>query len=167
MRALNFVALSMLTLSVGLAADHPIIISNDSPLKIEHDQWKQNDDQHLGTNDHNDNVARVAISSAGKALPPINFKHEMLKLDLDYGNLHLTVTTGANGQDPVLTINKSFKNDFQRQNNRFVSNDSSSAIANVTVQKAGVKQDVAPVVWPSKITICYGTPDNTSVPECQ
>ncbi len=167
MRTLNFLALSMLTLSVGLAGDHPIIISNDSPLKIEHDKWKQNDDQHLGSKIH-DSVTRVAISSAGKALPPINFNHEMLTLDLNYGDLHLTVTTGANGQDPVLTINKSVKNDFQLQKNAFVSNDKSSTIdKKVTVLKANADQGVSDVLEPSRITICYGKPTPASLDECK
>jgi len=172
MRTLNIFALSMLTLSVGLAADHPITISNDSPLTLGHDRWKPRDDHNLDSG-ITDTVRRVAIWSDGGGPWLLNFSGEPFTLDLDYGPTHLTVTAN-NGKAAVVTVDPqtSFHNHFTIKNNQYVSNNSSDSIQSVIVTKAGVDQHApsaqpAGLKRPYKITICYGTPTSKSLPECK
>lgn len=171
MHAFKLMALSMLTLAVGLAADHPITISGGSPLTIEHDSWDPNppDDQHRGST-FRDYVTRVVIASDSGAIAPIEFKKERLELELTYGTIQLNVVTGRNGQDPVVTVDPktSFTKHFHPDGNKVVSNVDGPPVQGLTVKKAGNPQTLLPA--PSGhtvIVICYGPPDGSSLPECQ
>jgi len=169
MRMLNFLALSMLTLSVGLAADHPIIISNGSPLTIEHNSWKPIDDNHLGSS-VTDTVTRVVIASNASPKPRrFDFNQEKLTLTLTYGTVNLTVTANDddNRQGIVVTTNKSFGHDFQRNGNQYVRDEPGAAIAKVSVKQGNAPLATIDVTEPTKITICYGTPTGNSVTECK
>ncbi len=173
MHEFKLLTLAVLTLSVGLAADHPITISGGSPLTIEHDKWDPNppDDRHLGSTFH-DFVTRVAVTTTNGASKPIVFSSEQLDIDLTYGGIHLTVTTDSKGQNPVLQLlgSTSFKKDFHPSANQFVSNIGASSIHidTLTVKKAGVPQPL--ILAPdghTVIVICYGQPDDSSLPECR
>jgi hypothetical protein len=168
MRMLNLFALSMLTLSVGLAADHPITISNDSPLTLGHDSWKPINDQQVSSS-VTDTVRRVAVSSDTTGPWLLNFNGEAFTLDLDYGSTHLTVTAN-NGKAAVVTVdpNTSFQKHFDFKNNQYISKNPNATITNVTVKKAGVDQHAPPAfLGANKITVCYGKPTSKSLPECK
>jgi hypothetical protein len=158
MRTLKFMALSMLTLAVGMAADHPITVSGGSPLRSEHDSWNQQDDHTLGTTVHGNTVTRVEVTSASGALPPIVFNGEMLELHLTYGAIHLTVTTDATGHDPVVKVDSktSLKKHFRRKDaTAFESVANAASIQELTLQKAGASQDLGSVSGHTVIVIHY------------
>ncbi len=157
MQLLKFMTLSMLTLAVGMAADHPIIISGGSPLRIQHDSWNPRDDQTLGTALHTNTVTRVEVKSdAGSSV--ITFSGEPLDLRLTYGPIHLTLTTDPHGHDPVLQVDQktSLKKHFRRKDDAtFESVRSGDSIKGVTLLKAGADQHLDPVSGHTEIVIHY------------
>ena|ERR1017187_6393728 len=173
MHKLNLLVLSMLTLSVGLAADHPITISGGSPLTISHESWKSIDKHNLGSNllEH---VHRVVVqwdTDTGHHSWKKDFQQgERLDVSLTYGTVQLSVAANHDnaGQSIVVTsTNKSFPDDFQQNGNDFVRNETGATVANVTVKKNNNDLNVPPFSGHADIKICYGTPDNKSPVECQ
>lgn len=157
MHTLKFLALSALTLSVGLAADHPIIVSGGSPLRIEHDSWNRKDDHTLATTVHG-KVNRVEVTSASGAVPPIVFNGEMLELHLTYGAIHLTVLTDPQGQDPVVKFDNktSLKKHFHRKDAAaYESVESAASVQDLVLKKAGASQDLGSVSGHTVIVIHY------------
>jgi len=158
MRMLKFMSLWMLTLAVGMATDHPIIISGGSPLRIQHDSWNAQDDQTLATALHGNTVTRVEVKSDGGVAAPIVFNGEWLDLLLTYGTIHLTVTTDQNGHDPVVKVDKktSLKKHFHRTDDAtFESVRSDGTIRGVTIRKAGANQQLGSVSGHTEIVIHY------------
>jgi hypothetical protein len=158
MHTLKFLTLSMLTLAVGLAADHPITVSGGSPLRIEHDSWKHKDDHTLATSIHGNTVTRVEVTSASGTLPPIVFNGEMLELHLTYGAIHLTVMTDAQGHDPVVKVDSktSLKKHFRKKDAAaFESMENAASVQELTLQKAGTAQDLGSVSGHTVIVIHY------------
>jgi len=172
MRTLTFLGLSMLTLSLGLAADHPITISGGTPLTISHERWKAIDKHNVGSNLPPDHVHRVVVqgdTDTGHQAWKSDFQPgERLDLSLTYGTVQLTVAANhIAGQDIVVTTNKSFPDDFQQNGNDFVRNETGAKVTNVTVKKNNNGLNIPPFSGHADITICYGTPDNKSPVECQ
>jgi hypothetical protein len=158
MHTLKFLALSMLTLAVGLAADHPITISGGSPLRIEHDSWNRKDDHTLGTAVHGNTISRVEVTSASGALPPIVFNGEMLELHLTYGAIHLTVLTDPQGHDPIVKFDNktSLKKHFRKKDaTAFESVENAASVQELTLRKAGAPQDLGSVSGHTVIVIHY------------
>jgi hypothetical protein len=148
----------MLTLAVSMAADHPIIISGGSPLRIQHDSWNARDDQTLATALHGNTVTRVEVKSDGGTPEPIVFHGERLVLRLTYGPIRLTVTTDQNGHDPVVKVDPktSFQKHFRRTNDAtFESLRSDGSIQGVSILKAGAGQSLGPVSGHTEIVIHY------------
>ncbi len=156
MRTLKFVALSMLTLAVGLAADHPITISGGSPLTVEHDSWKQKDDHTLGTAVKG-TVTRIDVTSNGHVFDSIVFNGERLDLHLTYGAIQLAVTTDAQGRNPAVTVDSetSLKKHFSHQGNQFVSKQSGAAVQGLTILKADADQTPSPIANHTVIVIHF------------
>ena len=156
MHTLKFMALSMLTLSLGLAADHPIIISGGSPLTIEHDSWNQRDDQDLGTT-VTGTVTRIDVTSNGKTFDPILFKGEQLELHLTFGAIQLTVVTDSAGQNPLVTFDSktSLKKHFSRKGNQYISKKNSSSIQGFSILKVGADQTPSPISNHTQIVIHF------------
>ena len=157
MRMLKLMSLWMLTLAVSMAADHPIIISGGSPLRLQHDRWNPQDDQTLATL-HGNTVTRVEVKSDGGAATPIVFRGERLDLRLTYGSIELTVTTDQNGHDPVVKVDKktSLKKHFHRKDDAtFESVRSDGSIQGVSIQKAGANQPLGAVSGHTEIVIHY------------
>ncbi|MGO9096801.1 MAG: hypothetical protein ACLQGV_16470 [Bryobacteraceae bacterium] len=158
MRMLKLMSLWMLTLAVSMAADHPIIISGGSPLRLQHDSWNAQDDQTLATALHANTVTRVEVKSDGGAAAPIVFHGERLDLRLTYGSIQLTVTTDRNGHDPVVKVDKktSLKKHFRRTDDAtFESVRSDGSIQGVTILKAGANQPLGAVSGHTEIVIHY------------
>ncbi len=158
MHTLKFLALSVLTLSVGLAADHPIIISGGSPLRVEHDSWNRKDDHTLATSVHGNTVSRVEVTSASGTLPPIVFNGEQLELQLTYGAIHLTVLTDPQGHDPVVRFDSktSIEKHFRKKDAAaFESVESASSVQELVLKKSGASQDLGSVSGHTVITIHY------------
>ncbi len=130
-------------------ADHPITISNGSPLIIEHDRWEWDPRHHrrLGTALH-DAVTRVKVASKGRDLASIPLNSEQLSIHLTYakasgGTIALDLVTLPNGTHPVLTVddNTSLADHFGRDGHRFISNEHVS-ITGLTIKKGAA--DVTP-----------------------
>ena len=111
-------------------ADHPITISNGSPLILEHDSWDWDPQHHrrLGTAVH-DAVTGVKVTSDGQDLGSVPFNNEQLSIHLTYsktsgGTIGLDLVTLPDGTHPVLSVdvNSSLASDFSRNGHRFVSN---------------------------------------------
>jgi hypothetical protein len=168
MHTLKFMALSMLTLAVGLAADHPITIAGGSPITMEHDNWYRINDHNLGSN-IKDIATKVVIASEASTTPTtIPLDGEKLKLTFGYGTDKLTVKANhKNGKEVVVTTKKSLANDFQQNNHQYVRDEPGASITNVAVQKGTASPTPVPVSGHTKITICYGAPDGSSVAECK
>ena len=144
-------------------ADHPITISNGSPLVLEHDSWDWDPRHHrrLGTAVHHA-VTHVNVESKGLDLGSIPFNTEQLSIHLTYakasgGTLALDLVTLPNGTHPVLTVddNTSLADHFGRNGHRFVSNEHVS-ITGLTIKKGAV--DVTPAgPFPdaANVTISY------------
>jgi hypothetical protein len=148
----------MLTVAVGLAADHPITISGGSPLRLQHDSWDQKDDRTLGSKVHDSSVTAVEISSDAGALPAIAFNGEPLELHLTYGTIKLTITTGPKGEDPTIQVDEhtSLKKHFRRRdNNTFESVKSNATIQGLTVSKGGAAQSLGAISGHTVIVIRY------------
>ena len=157
MHTLKFIALSLLTISVGLAADHPITIAGGSPLRIEHDSWHRQDDHTLGTSVHG-MVRSVEITSASGVLPPIVFNGEQLELHLTFGAIHLTVITDPQGHDPVVRFDNktSLKKHFRKKDaTAFESVESAASVQELVLNKGGVSQDVGSISGHTVIVIHY------------
>jgi hypothetical protein len=155
---LKFISLWTLALAVSMAADHPIIISGGSPLRIQHDSWNVQDDQTLATALHGNTVTRVEVKSDGGVAAPIVFNGERLDLRLTYGTIHLKLTTDQNGHDPVLKVDKktSLKKHFHRTDDAtFDSVRSDASIQGLTIRKAGAGQPVGSVSGHTEIVIHY------------
>ena len=122
-------------------ADHPITISNGSPLELDHDSWDQKDDHNLGTTVAGNTVTHIDGTTNGKAFGPIDVKGQTLDLHLTYGTITLTVTVDQHGQ-PVVTVdsNTSLTKHFRRNGNTFVSEDKSSSIQGLAIIVAGKDQ---------------------------
>ena len=146
----------MLTLSVGLAADHPIIISGGSPLVLEHDSWHQRDNQDLGT-DIDGTVTSIEVTSNGQAFPAIAFKSEQIEVHLTYGTIQVSVATDGEGHHPIVTVDSStsLKKHFSRKGAQFVSKQSSASIQGLSILKAGVEQAPSPISGHTVIVIHY------------
>lgn len=158
MHTLKFLALSMLTLSVGIAADHPITIAGGSPLTIHHDSWNPQDDQTLGSAVHDNTVTRVEVTSASGSLPTIFFKGEQLELHLTYGAIQVTVTTDQNGHDPVVKVdsNTSLKKHFHKKDaNTFESVKQNASVQGLTLRQGGADKPLGPVSGHTVIIIHY------------
>ena len=91
-------------------ADHPITISNGSPLILEHDSWDWDPQRHrrVGTAVH-DAVTSVSVTSNGRDFGSIPFTNEPLSIHLTYvktsgGTIGLSLVTLPNGTHPVLTV---------------------------------------------------------------
>jgi hypothetical protein len=156
MHMLRFLTLSMLTLAVGLAADHPIIISGGSPLVLDHDSWNQRDDQNLGST-ASGTVTSIEVTSNGHAFPPIVFKGEALDLHLTYGSIQLTVATDGQGHNPLVAVDSktSFKKHFNHTGTQFVSKQKSASIQGLRILKAGIDQTPGPISNHTVIVIHY------------
>ena len=143
MYTLKFLALSVLTLAVGLAADHPITISGGSPLTIEHDSWNEKDDQNL-TSTVTGTVTRIDVTSNGKTFDPILFKGEQVELHLTYGAIQLAVITDSQGQSLLVTFDgkTSLKKHFNRNGHQFISKKDSGGIQSLSILRVGA--DVTP-----------------------
>jgi|ERR1700690_2813133 len=157
MRILKFLALSALTISVSLAADHPITISGGSPLRVEHDSWNRKDDHTLATSVHG-TVRSVEVTSASGGLQPIVFNGEMLELHLTFGTIHLTVLTDPQGQDPVVRfdVKTSLKKHFRKKDaTAFESVASDGSVQELVLKKGGASQDLGAISGHTVITIHY------------
>ena len=130
-------------------ADHPITISNGSPLILEHDSWDWDPQRHrrVGTAVH-DAVTSVSVTSNGRDFGSIPFTNEPLSIHLTYvktsgGTIGLSLVTLPNGTHPVLTVDdkSSLAGDFGRNGHQFVSNEH-VAITGLTIRKGAV--DVTP-----------------------
>jgi hypothetical protein len=156
MRTLKFVALSVLTLAVGLAADHPITVSGGSPLILDHDSWDRKDDYTLGTTVPGNTVTYIDGTTDGRPFGPIDVKGQPLNLSLTFGAIKLTVTIDQHGQ-PVVAVdsNTSLSNDFTRNGNQFVSNDTKSSIQGLAIIVAGVDKTPSPIANHTVIRIHY------------
>jgi hypothetical protein len=155
---LNLMTLSLLTLAVGLAADHPIIISGGSPLRIQHDNWNPMDDQTLGTILHTNTVTRIEVKSSSGTPDPIVFNSEQVELRFTYGGILVTVTTDQNGHDPLVAVDQktSFKKHFRRKDPAtFESVKANASIQGLTVLKAGIDQHLGVVTGHTEIVIHY------------
>ena len=143
MYTLKFLALSVLTMAVGLAADHPITISGGSPLTIEHDSWNEKDDQNL-TSAVTGTVTRIDVTSNGKTFDPILFKGEQVELHLSYGAIQLAVITDSQGQSLLVTFDgkTSLKKHFNRNGHQFISKKDSGGIQGLSILRVGA--DVTP-----------------------
>jgi hypothetical protein len=158
MHTLKFMALSMLTLAVGLAADHPITIAGGSPLRVEHDSWHRKDDRTLATSVHGNTVSRVEVTSASGTLPPIVFNGEQLELHLTYGAIQLTVLTDPQGHDPVVRFDDktSLKKHFRKKDSAaFESVESAASVQDLVLKKCGASQDLGAVSGHTVIVIHY------------
>ncbi len=156
MHALKFPALLMLALAVGMAADHPIIISGGSPLRIQHDSWDQKDDQTLASSFHG-TVTSVEVKS-DKGTQFIMFTGQQLDLRLAFGKIGVSVLTDANGHDPVLKVDAktSLQKHFQRTDPAtFESHEANAAIRNVTLLKGGADQRIPRVGGHTEVVIHY------------
>jgi hypothetical protein len=140
-------------------ADHPITISNGSPLMLDHDSWNWDteDDRHLGTTVHHNTVTLVTLTSNGNNVGSIPFNGEPLSIHVTYskasrGAIVLDVVTLPNGRDPVLTVdpNSSLSRDFTRNGTQFVSNDHVT-ITGLTIKKGAA--DVTPAGHFPKATV--------------
>ena len=175
MRTLKFMALSMLTLTVGLAADHPITIAGGSPLTISHEKWKSIDKHNLGSkltyHVHRVVVQWTTVPDTGHHSWWEDFQQgERLDLSLTYGTVQLSVAANHDntGQSIVVTTtNKSFPDDFQPNGNDYVRDEPGAKVTNVTVKKNNNDLGVPPFSGHTQITFCYGTPDKKSPTECQ
>jgi hypothetical protein len=155
---LKFMSLWMLALAVSMAADHPIIISGGSPLRLQHDSWNVQDDQTLATTLHGNTVTRVEVKSDGGAAAPIVFHGEPLDLGLTYGAIHLTVATDQNGHDLVVKVDKktSLKKHFRRTDDAtFESVRSDGSMRGLTIRKAGAGQPLGSISGHTEIVIHY------------
>jgi hypothetical protein len=146
MYTLKFLALSMLTMAVGLAADHPITISAGSPLTIEHDSWNQKDDQNLASA-ATGTVTRIEVTSNGKTFDPILFKGEQVELHLTCGAIQLAVITDSQGQNPLVTFDSktSLKKHFNHNGNQFISKKNGGAIQSLSILRVGADVTPSPI----------------------
>jgi len=156
MHTLKFLGLAALTLSVGLAADHPIIISGGSPLTIEHDSWNQKDDQNL-TSAVTGTVTRIEVTSNGKTFDPIPFKGEQVELRLTYGAIQLAVITDSQGQNPLVTFDAktSLKKHFNHSGNKFISRKDSGGIEGLSILRVGTDVTPGPISNHTMIVIHF------------
>lgn len=139
-------------------ADHPIIISGGSPLRIQHDSWHPQDDHTLGTGVHANTVTRVEVISDAGALPTIFFKGEQLELQLTYGDIHLNVSTDKNGQKPVVQFDgeTSLKKHFRQKDahtHESVKDDGS--VQDLALRQGGVDQPLGALSGHTEIVIHY------------
>ena len=156
MHTLKFLALSMLTLSVSLAADHPITISGGSPLVFDHDSWQQRDDHDLGSAVAG-TVTGIDVTSNGHAFPRIVFKGEQLELHLRYGTIQVTVATDSEGHNAIVTVDNStsLKKHFSHKGTQFVSKQNGASIQDLSILKAGVDQAPSPITKHTEIVIHF------------
>jgi hypothetical protein len=156
MHMLRFLTLSMLTLAVGLAADHPIIISGGSPLVLDHDSWNQRDDQNLGSTVPAA-VTSIEVTSNGQAFPPIVFNGEALDMHLNYGTIQLTVVTDGQGHNLLVAVDSktSLKKHFSHKGTQFVSKQNGASLQGLSILKAGADQTPSPISNHTVIVIHY------------
>ncbi len=158
MRMLKFMVLSALTLAVGLAADHPLIISGGSPLRIQHDSWAPQDDQTLASAAKGGTVTRVEISTNAGSVETIFFNGEKLELSLSYGSIGVTVTTDDKGHNPVLKLDSktSLKQHFHKVDDAtFESVSAKGSFKNLTLTKGGTAQKLGKITGHTEITVHY------------
>ena len=139
-------------------ADHPIIISGGSPLRIRHDSWHPHDDRTLGSGVRANTVTRVDVMSDAGTLPTIFFKGQQLDLHLSYGDIHLDVNTNPNGQEPVVKFDgkTSLKAHFRKKDahtHESVKDD--GAVQNLVLRQGGVDMPLGAVSGHTEIVIHY------------